>query len=530
MAPSELKWSSDPGAIDEPAMPPQSPPDTSKPSVLLAVGPLLQREVDLDELLAQIVDKIAKALSADRGTLYLLDPETGELFSKAAHLPELRQIRLKPGQGLAGAVAQNGTVLNLPAATADRRFFKEIDHQTGYRTRSMLAAPLRDREGKIIGVVQVLNAARGSFSAPDEEYFLRLCAEAALAIENTSLYAQVRPRGPGATLPVNYPIHYRYNRIVGESPAMERVYDLTRKAAATTATVLLRGESGTGKELIARAVHYNGARRDGPFVKLDCTTIPPTLMENELFGHERGAYTGAQSRAQGRCEQAAGGTLFIDEIGELPLGVQAKLLRFLQDREFERVGGTKTLSTDARVVAATHRDLEGMVGRGQFREDLYYRIKVVQIGLPPLRDRGAADVLRLAEHFLDVYRKKHRKPGLGFARAALDRLCAHRWPGNIRELENCVESAVVMCEGQLVLPEHLSLPTGAAALAAIGAAAAAAGDKAAFRPRPLAEVEREHVLRTLEAAGGNRSRAAELLGVGRNTLLRKLKEYGVNPS
>ena len=238
-------------------------------------------------------------------------------------------------------------------------------------------------------------------------------------------------------------------------------------------------------------------------------------MENELFGHERGAYTGANARARGKCEAADGGTLFIDEIGELPLPLQSKILRLLQDREFERVGGTRTLSADARVVTATHRDLEAMVGRGQFREDLYYRVKVVQLTLPPLRERGAEDVIRLAEHFLDVYRKKHGKPLIRFGAAARVRLVEHRWPGNIREL--CVESAVVLCEGGEILGEHL-------ALAAAGAATAAAGEEA-FRPRTLADVEKVHILRTLDAAGGNRSRAAELLGIGRNTLLRKLKSY-----
>ncbi|MDB4965678.1 MAG: transcriptional regulator, NifA subfamily, Fis Family [Myxococcales bacterium] len=493
-----------------------------KPNVLLAVGPLLQREVDLDELLDQLVHKIAEALSADRGTLYLVDPEAGELFSKAAHLPELKQIRLKIGQGIAGTVAATGQMLNLPTAEGDLRFFRDIDKRTGYRTRSVLAAPLRDRDDNVIGVVQVLNAKRGSFSATDEEYIKRLAAEAALVVENTSLYALVRPRRNDRGSPP-LPVRYRYNRIVGESAAMQRVYDLTRKAAATDASVLLRGESGTGKELIARAIHYNSTRRDGPFVKVDCTTIPPTLMENELFGHERGAYTGAEARARGKCEAANGGTLFIDEIGELPLPLQSKLLRLLQDREFERVGGTRTLAVDVRVVTATHRDLEGMVGRGQFREDLYYRVKVVQLTLPPLRDRGAEDIVRLAEHFLDLYGRKHGKPLIRFGAAARARLVDHRWPGNIRELEHCVESAVVLCEGAEIAVEQLALAAGAAAGPA--AAGPAATDEP-FRPRALADVERQHILRTLAAADGNRSRAAELLGIGRNTLLRKLKEYG----
>jgi Nif-specific regulatory protein len=390
-------------------------------------------------------------------------------------------------------------------------------------------------------VVQVLNAKKGSFSATHEELCTRLAAEAALAIESTPLYALVRPRRQGEPPPP--PRRYRYNKIVGESPAMQAAYALTRKAAATAATVLLRGESGTGKELIARAIHYNSARSDGPFVKVDCTTIPPTLMENELFGHERGAYTGADARARGKCEAAHGGTLFLDEIGELPLPLQPKLLRFLQDREFERVGGTRALTADARVVAATHRDLEAMVGRGAFREDLYYRIKVVQLRLPPLRERGPEDIRRLAEHFLDLYRRKHGKPLIRFGTAAQERLARHRWPGNIRELEHCIESAVVLCDGGEIVAEQLALPAatlatgpgaagpGASAAGASGAAGAtpsgAGPGEPEFRPRPLAEVEREHVLRTLAAVADNRSRAAELLGIGRNTLLRKLKEWGV---
>ncbi len=498
-----LQWNSVPERI------------SGRSSVLLAVGDLLQREVDLDVLLSEIVDRIVAAVSGDRGTLYLVDARRGELCSKAGHLPELREIRLRIGQGLAGAVAESGQLLNLPAAAEDRRFFGKVDAQTGYRTRSMLVAPVRARGGEVIAVMQVLNARAGRFSPGDEEQLKRLCAEAATALESTSLLPELTGAEGGAASPLRD--RYRYNRIVGESAAMRAVYDLVRKAAATSASVLLRGESGTGKELIARAIHVNGARARGPFVKLDCTTIPATLMENELFGHEKGAFTGAEARARGRCEAADGGTLFIDEIGELPLSLQAKLLRFVQDREFERVGGTRTYRADARVVAATHRDLEEMVGRGEFREDLYYRIKVVQLALPPLRARGGGDIVRLAAHFLALYRKKHGKPDLVLGRDAEARLCAHRWPGNIRELEHCIESAVVLCEGPTIGPAQLSLPSAAPPPPPPGAS---------FVARPLAEVEREHVAATLRFFGGNRSEAARALEIGRNTLLRKLKAYG----
>ncbi len=484
------------------------------PTLLLAIGHLLRREVELDVLFAAIVDQVAKALEADRGTLYLVDPEAGELFSRAAHLPELKQIRLKLGQGVAGSVATSGELVNLPTVPGERSFFADIDRQTGYKTRSILAAPILDRHGKTLGVLQVLNAKSGRFSTEAEGVMRRLAAETAMALEATSLYSQVR--APAETA---LPVRYRYNRIVGESREMRAVYDLVRRAAATTATVLITGESGTGKELLARAVHFNSPRKDAPFVKLDCTAIPPTLIENELFGHERGAFTGADRRSEGKCEQAGGGTLFIDEIGELPLPVQSKLLRFLQDREFERVGGTRTLRTDARVVVATHRDLLAMVARGQFREDLYYRCRVVELRLPPLRQRGREDIVRLAEHFLDQYSRRYGDRKLRLSAPAIKQLVEHHWPGNIRELEHCIESAVVLVEGELIEPRHLPM--------ARSQPSPAPPRPETWSPRTLDEVEQEHIARTLAAHGGNRSLAARSLGIGRNTLLRKITRYGL---
>jgi Nif-specific regulatory protein len=295
---------------------------------------------------------------------------------------------------------------------------------------------------------------------------------------------------------------------------MRRVYAMTEKAAATDASVLLRGESGTGKELVARAIHVNSKRRERAFVKVDCAALPAALVENELFGHERGAFTGADRRSPGKFEAAEGGTIFIDEIGELPLQVQGKLLGVLQDRELSRLGSTKPLAVDVRVVAATHRDLEAMIAAGQFRADLYYRIKVVEIRLPPLRERGPEDIARLIRHFVDLFSRRHGKRLRGIEPAALARLFAHPWPGNVRELSNCLEAAVALTDGETLEASALPLPTPAAAPAPRGV-------------RTLAAVERDAIAAALQAFGGNRTTAAKALGIGRNTLNRKIKGYGL---
>ena len=490
-----------------------SPSSEGAPQVLLEVGELVKREVDLEKLLQLILEKITRALGADRGTLYLLDRARGELFSRAAQLPELGEIRIRIGQGIAGHVAATGETVNAERTSGDARFFAGIDQRTGYRTESALAVPMKGRTGEVLGVVQVLNKKRGAFGPDDARLLEALAAQAAAAVEATSLGPALRKFEQGGRREL--PLAYWFNRIVGESGPMRSVYKLVEKAAATSANVLVRGESGTGKELIARAVHVNSKRAEMPFVKVDCAALPAGLIENELFGHEKGAFTGADARAEGKFEAAAGGTIFIDELGELPLTVQGKLLGVLQDREFTRVGGTRPLKADVRVVAATNRDLERMVAEGRFRADLYYRIKVVEIVLPPLRARGPEDIARLVRHFVDTFAKKHGKDVSGITDEAMVRLQRHGWPGNVRELENCIESAVVLSDGGPLRGEQLALPNAIAA----PSASAPAG------VRPLAEVERDAIAAALLAHEGNRSQAARALAIGRNTLLRKIKEY-----
>jgi len=475
------------------------------------------RQVALDDLLREAVDEVARQLDADRGTLYLVDRARGELTSRVAHLPELAEIRLRMGEGVAGWVASEGRVLNVPHGTTDPRFSPRIDERTGYRTRSLLAAPVLDAAGVTIGVLQVLNK-RGAdeFDAEDEARLQALAPEVAELLARTSLASQLQPGQ-------RQPLSFGFNHIVGESAAMRAVFERTARAARTDATVLVRGESGSGKEAIARAVHFNSPRKDGPFVKVDCAALPEGLIENELFGHEAGAFTGADREAEGKVEAAAGGTLFLDEVGELSLPVQGKLLRLLQERTFLRVGGTRPRQVDVRFVCATHRDLEEAVAGGRFRQDLYYRLRVVQVDVPPLRERGAADLDRLIDHFLFRFTRRHDRPGLTLTTGARAALQAHAWPGNVRELEHCLESAVVLAPGDVIDPAALAIGPAPGAPARPPADEARGPEAFVTGIRPLRDVERDYVVHVLEACGGNKSEAARVLGIGRNTLQRKLK-------
>jgi Nif-specific regulatory protein len=495
-------------------------------AVALAAAPYLTRGVELTDLLGALVDAVVRQLDADKGTLYLVDGGAGMIMSVVTDVPG--GIRLAIGQGLAGAVALSGELVNVADARNDARFNPTMDHKTGYLTRSVLALPIKDSAGEVLGVLQVLNARKGAFSADDEVNARGLAKQAGSVLERTSLYAELKKKSP---LSADRPhLAYRFNQIVGESEAMRSAYSVVEKAGRTDATVLITGESGTGKELFARAIHHNSTRRTGPFVKVDCTTLPEALIENELFGHEKGAFTGADKTTPGKFEAATAGTLFIDEIGELPLKLQGKLLRVLQDREFERVGGTKTLQADVRVVCATHRDLAAMVDDGTFREDLYYRIKVVPLHTPPLRERGTPDLLRLVEHFVSTFGRRHKRPQVSISDDAMIRLKAHSFPGNIRELEHVIESAVVMCDGDVIEARDLAIAqrrgTGSSgsmsAVTGMPLPSGVVGSVVGDPNLTLQQVEQEHIRLVLEAVGGNQSEAARRLGIGRNTLARKL--------
>ena len=315
---------------------------------------------------------------------------------------------------------------------------------------------------------------------------------------------------------------FDFSNIIGHSQSMKTVFETIGLVAPSEASVFITGESGTGKELIANAIHQNSPRKDQPFIKVNCAALPETLLESELFGHEKGAFTGAEARKKGRFHLAHNSSIFLDEIAEMAPITQTKILRVLQEREFEPVGGTQTIKVDTRLITATNKNLEEEIQAGRFREDLYYRLNVINITVPPLRDRQD-DIPLLADFFLKSYAEKNHKLIKGFTPRAVDLMMRHEWPGNVRELENIVERAVIMARGEMITP--MEFPEVLKELDDEFKAT-----QISLEPgRSLKEVEKEMILRTLEETGGNRTHAAEILGISRRTLQLKLKEYGINP-
>jgi len=333
------------------------------------------------------------------------------------------------------------------------------------------------------------------------------------ALERRRLQARV------ADLQQQLAERYRFGNIIGKSKPMQELFRILERVARSSATVLIVGRTGTGKELVARAIHYNSPRANGPFVDINCGALPADLLESELFGHVRGAFTGATESRPGLFEAAHGGTLFLDEVDALKPDLQVKLLRALQEKVVRRVGGRENISVDVRIIAATNRDLEEAVRRGEFREDLYYRLNVVTISLPELRERRE-DIPLLVEHFLTRYAAQNGEPVRRFSPEAMRLLMSYSWPGNVRELQNAVEYALTMSSAPILtirdLPPHIS-----------GIAPLERSALPEREPRTLAEVEKRHILRVLEEVGGNHAKAAEILGIDRRTLYRKLQKYGV---
>ncbi|HEX6648656.1 MAG TPA: sigma-54 dependent transcriptional regulator [Pyrinomonadaceae bacterium] len=373
--------------------------------------------------------------------------------------------------------------------------------------------------GSIDEAVQAMkDGAHDFLQKPVDSNHLLLLVERALE--------QARLRTENVLLREEWSRRYGFPRIIGESETLKRAVGETQRVAQTEATVLLLGESGTGKELFARAVHHLSGRRDNAFVAINCAAIPETLIENELFGHERGAFTGASDRRQGKFELASGGTVFLDEIGELPLGVQGKLLRAIEEKMIDRIGGSAPVAVDVRVVAATNKDLKAAVDNGQFRGDLFFRLAVFPIEVPPLRDRGD-DIVLLAQHFASEIGQELRGREAQLSSGAIEAIKQHHWPGNVRELENAIERACILSDSLVLEPRDLGLGTSATHEMESLDELDLSGTLSEVAHRALRVVERKKILRALEANLGNKSKTAEDLGVSYKTLLNKIKEYAL---
>ena len=511
--------------------------------LLYDLGCAFAARLELDALVALVIEECRRVLDAEGAAVLLLDPERRELYFPYTAGEEqevagaLATMRFPADRGIAGAVIEGGEALRIDDVMNDARFYAGVDSQTRLTTRNLIAAPIRTRAGTI-GVIEVVNRREGrNFTDDDLALLGALAGGVAVAIENARLWAQLRASADGLRAQVgvlrrDLARRDRFDDMIGTGPRIAEVIRLMESAAASPIAVLIEGETGTGKELVARGIHRASARAAEPFVAINCSALPEALLESELFGHRRGAFTGATHDQHGLFEAASGGTIFLDEIGEMPTVMQAKLLRVLQEGEVTPVGERSPRPVDVRVISATNRDLLAAVGRQTFRDDLYYRLGAFPIQVPPLRDR-LEDIPLLADRFLAAAAERHGKRIAGFEDGVFERLVRFDWPGNVRELQNEIERAVALTpDGQLVRSEHLSrklLET------TRGDARHGESTGATDLPRRTSSDLREartafevqFIAKVLADHGGNISRAAQMLGISRVALQKKMKDYGL---
>jgi Nif-specific regulatory protein len=491
--------------------------------LLFDISRSLRGKLELPEVLTPVLEQMAARLGLLRGTMTLLDQERESIsIEVATGLTEAqrRRARWRFGEGLTGQVIQDGSPVIVPRVSEDKRFTNQTGARVAPKGRDLafVCVPIVV-DGEVIGTLSADRVVDGTVDLENDARLLSIIASLVgdavnlrrkartearqLARENERLRAELEQR-------------FRPKNIVGSSKAMLSVFELTSQVAPSSTTVLILGESGTGKELVASAIHEHSPRSKKPFIKVNCASLPETVIESELFGHEKGAFTGAVAQRKGRFELADGGTLFLDEIGEMSANMQVKLLRVLQERQFERVGGTNTLEVDVRLVAATNRDLESSVAAGVFREDLYYRLNVFPIRLPPLRERRA-DILLLADTFVERFNRMHGKTVRRISTPAIDMLLAYHWPGNVRELENCIERAILLSNDGVLQARDLppTLQTGQSSGTAL----------LGTLKHTLELVERELVVDALKETRGNMAQAARKLGITERIMGLRIAKY-----
>jgi Nif-specific regulatory protein len=493
-------------------------------SLLYEITETLTAPGSLPKSLQTILQVLAHRMGMGRGTITILNPDTTELQIEVAHgltAEARRRGRYKLGEGITGRVVETGEPAVVPRVSQEPMFLNRT-RSRGQREKeelSFLCVPIKINH-KTIGALSVDRRHQDLDLDHDLRLLSIIASIIAQTVNNLLLIDREKDRLRDENLKLKGDLQERYQvgNIIGTSSRMRQVFEMMERVSKSSATILIRGESGTGKELVASAIHYNSNRAAKPFVKVNLAALPETLVESELFGHERGAFTGALQRKQGRFEAAQGGTVFLDEIGDLSPNVQLKLLRVIQEREFTRLGSNSTLKADVRLLAATHRDLEQALSVGAFREDLYYRLNVFPIYLPPLRERQA-DIPLLAEHFLAKYAAEHQKPVKRLSAPSLDLLMQYPWPGNVRELENIIERAVLVCDEDTILSVHLP--------SSLQRQEPGADNRGLVAQ--VEHLEKELITEALRQARGNQSLAAQHLDTSLRILGYKIKRYGLDP-
>lgn len=478
-------------------------------TLLYEISEALNEHLDLRKSLYRVLDILSTAMEMERGTVAILHPLSNEISIEVAHglsRSAMQRGKYKLGEGVTGRVIETGKAIAIPKISEEPLFLNRTASRKSKRQKeiSFFCVPIK-KGNQVIGALSVDRPFDDTFNLKNGKKLLSviatLLARHVINLETIRMERE-RLREENKRLIGELENKYHITHIVGNSNKMREVFQMVSQVCKSNATVLIRGESGTGKELVANSIHYNSLRAKSPFVKVNCAALPANLIESELFGHEKGAFTGAINRKLGKFELAHKGTIFLDEIGSISLDVQSNLLRILQEREFERVGGQKTLKTDVRVIAATNKNLEKAVEDASFGGDLYYRLNVFPIYLPPLRERKT-DILLLADHFLEKYAGENGKEIRRFSTPAIDMLMAYHWPGNVRELENCIERAVLLCDEGVIHSYHLppTLQTGTES----GTLPSLSLEDA------VANLEREMIIDALKNTRGNSTAAAELL-------------------
>jgi Nif-specific regulatory protein len=497
----------------------QNRPSDPRVSILKDISPLLTSVLDTDSVLEMIIESVTRLMEAKASSLLLVDTSRKKLYFQVATgeaKEEVKKFEIELGQGIAGHVALTGKPLLVPDVSKDSRWDSTISEATGFETQSIACVPIKSKQ-EVIGVIQIIDREDGQpIREADMEILSHFSELSSVAIERARNYKDI----VNENIYLKKELESRYE-IIGVSKAIEQVIADAVKVANSKTTTLITGESGTGKELVARLIHKIGPRRKKKLMVVNCAAFTDTLLESELFGHEKGSFTGAISRKTGVLEIADGGTLFMDEVAEMSPSMQVKLLRVIQEGTFNRVGSPSPMQVDIRVIAATNKNLFEEVKRGTFREDLYYRLNVVHIYIPPLRERRD-DILVLAQHFLDKYRSIRGTANLAFDPNTLEVMQNYHWPGNVRELENAIERAVVMGGGeQVVRPEDLpfsATPSGDTAQELLGCSLKEALDS----------FKRDFLQRNLDHQGGSVKDTAKILGIQRTYLSRLISKYGLN--